>query len=764
MQDTKLNTLMGYLARGWALVPLHDVSAGACSCRSGAQCSNPGKHPRWSEWQRDPQLVRDHVRLAELHASAPQWNWGVATGEPSRVFVLDWDVSHDLEIRAWLEANIEGDWQPHETPYLAPDLGTLTLGPTGGGGWHYVFALPLDFVPRGSQTRNRYGLPPGLDIRGAGGQIVVHPSVSSKGEYGATLLDRPVAQAPGWLLDMLRPQPVDNAVDNYAAGGAALGMHGVALAPASADRLHAYAIAAVRGALEELQTAPEGTRNDTAARTARRVLELIQSPWTGLDGQQVYDLWHMAGEVSGLPFGELDGVWRRAVAAMSGKTIDPPALADWGGEYVPFAPMAQPTGGMPPDPFMNPDGYSSTAAAVAPANAFEQQVLAEMGRLAVRDEARKRYDAAKLGNPDEQLAILRAALVDSAGLDDLPELEPLIDGMLWRNTFCRVIGESTHGKSFVLLDMAGCVGSGIPWAGRETRQGNVVYLVAEGATGIRARVRAWEKFHCRRMEGVRFLPIPVQATSAQWATFVRLAVELAPAFIIGDTQARLTVDVDENSAQDMGVVVAAMEDLRAATGACVTLVHHKGPRGDGRGSKSVRGALQTELDVSRKDQIVTVVTTKQKDAAEAEPIIFELAPVNIATDAWADEHTVPVPIWLADGAEGGRARYVEPADRVIGDDELTGVTARIAGVLAKLASEYGMTQAQIYSAVSTKGIETYVCTKSAASKAWNDHLLSKKIIGKVMGTQRWRYLPVDIRSQVTISVNGTDGKEGYYAP
>jgi len=740
---------MTYLARGWALVPLHDVFSGICSCRLGAQCPNPGKHPRWSEWQRDPQLVRDHVRLTELHTASPQWNWGVATGEPSGIFVLDYDVAHAEEIGRWLD---ERGLLPAMLD-VSMMFDTLTLGPTGGGGWHYVFALPPDFVPRGSQTRNRYGLPPGLDIRGAGGQIVVHPSVSSKGLYGATLLDRPVAQAPAWLLDMLRPQPVDNAVHNGAAASGGLGV----LAPASADRLHAYAIAAVRGALEELQTAPEGTRNDTAARTARRVLELVQSGWAGLDAEQVQDLWHMAGEISGLPFGELDGVWRRAVAAMAGKTIDPPALAEWGGEYIPFAPTGQPTGDMPPDPFMNPNAYVP-----APANPFESAVLAEMHKLAVREEAKRRYDAAKLGNADEQLAILRAGLVDSAGLDDLPELEPLIEGMLWRNTFCRVIGESTHGKSFVMLDMAGCVGSGIEWAGRPARQGRVVYLVAEGATGIRARVRAWERYHQRKMDGVQFLTVPVQATSAQWSIFIRLAIELAPAFIIGDTQARLTVDVDENSAQEMGVVVAAMEELRQATGACVALVHHKGPRGDGRGSKSVRGALQTELDVSRKDQIVTVTTTKQKDAAEAEPIVFELAPINITTDAWAPEVTVPVPVWLKDGTAASRP-IIEPAERLMSDEQLTGAAARCARVLAQIASGYGVTQGQFYTAVSMKTSETYVCTKGNASKVW-DKLVANKIIAKIALTQRWRYIPVEDRGQVTQAVNDTQGKDGFYAP
>src|SRR3979409_2395616 len=152
MDDTKLNILLQYIARGWALVPLHDVSTGRCSCLNPrrTECSNPGKHPRWNGWQEDGQLIRDAGLLASVHNGSPQWNWGVATGAASGVFVLDWDSKHDPAIRAWLQAALPPEWRDTERP--VPDLGTLALGPTGGGGWHYVFALP-DFEVRGSQTR-----------------------------------------------------------------------------------------------------------------------------------------------------------------------------------------------------------------------------------------------------------------------------------------------------------------------------------------------------------------------------------------------------------------------------------------------------------------------------------------------------------------------------------------------------------------------------------------------------------------------------------
>lgn len=760
--DTKLNTLMQYIGRGWALVPLHDVSAGACSC--GRDCGDSaGKHPRWGGWQQPGQLIRSADLLAQLHTASPQWNWGVATGAASGVFVLDWDIKHDLGIRAWLEEHIEGDWQPHETPYLAPDLGTLTLGPTGGGGWHYVFALP-DFEVRNSQNRGRYGLPVGLDVRGNGGQIVVAPSVSAKGPYGGVLLDRPMMQAPAWLLDMLRPQPDAQPVDRASVDNAMLST------PGAIDRLAHYAGAAVRGSLEELASAVEGTRNDTAARTARRVLELVQSPWSGLDGARTVAAWFDAGAATGLPYSELEGVWRRAERDMAGKSVAPPELSGWGGEYVPFDLTAAPIGIMPPDPFSDPGmagaavRLDETAHETAQVSAYETEVAREVWRLKIKEEARRRLEAERLATFAERLAKMEAALLSSADLDGLPELVPLVDGLLWLDSFARVIGESGHGKSFVMLDIAGCVGAGIPWAGHPTTQADVIYLVAEGQTGIKQRVRAWEKINGRAMSGVTFLPMPVQADSPEWDVFIELArrrVAGRPSLIVGDTQARLSVGVDENSATEMGLLVDAMERLRSATGACVCLVHHKGLKGGaGRGSSAVRGALHTEIDVSmdKAARLISVSTPKQKDTADDDaPTVFRLTEVELS-EPFADRRvSSAVPVWQPGEGTAGRT---EPADRIIDDDRLPAVAARIAAVFAKLAIT-PVTEAELRGLVTTKGTETYVCSKASYFRAMPT-LRKNKVVAKVLGSQRWRYVPVDERSQIREEITATKSSDGYY--
>ena len=49
---------------------------------------------------------------------------------------------------------------------------------------------------------------------------------------------------------------------------------------------------------------------------------------------------------------------------------------------------------------------------------------------------------------------------------------------------------SGAGKSFMALDMAGAIARGLPWRGKKTKQGRVVYIAAEGAGGtLRGRAR-----------------------------------------------------------------------------------------------------------------------------------------------------------------------------------------------------------------------------------------------------------------------------------
>ncbi|MGW3646693.1 helicase RepA family protein [Streptomyces sp. NPDC000878] len=244
------------------------------------------------------------------------------------------------------------------------------------------------------------------------------------------------------------------------------------------------------------------------------------------------------------------------------------------------------------------------------------------------------------------VAQMRTELLDTDGLDKIPSLEPLLGDLLQLNTAARFIGPSGTFKSFLILDMAGHIGTGMDWHGHYVRQGTVVYLVAEGEQGIRKRVRAWEQHYGLRMDNVLFLPRPVQAKSPEWAVFIELARQMDPAFVVIDTQARVSVGVEENSNKEMGEVVKRMDDLRRATGACIGLVHHTGHVGEhGRGASGVKGAMQSEINISKKGDrlaniVLTVKSSKQKDEEEGNDLQFGLKRISIAHEAKPDGRPV----------------------------------------------------------------------------------------------------------------------------
>jgi DNA-binding transcriptional ArsR family regulator len=289
------------------------------------------------------------------------------------------------------------------------------------------------------------------------------------------------------------------------------------------------------------------------------------------------------------------------------------------------------------------------------------------------------------GSPDEEeepdgeptpLDQMRAALLDTAGLDNIPEPDPLVADLLYTNGEAWVVGKAGHGKSFVALDIAGCVGTGTDWHGHKVTRGQVLYVVAEGATGMRKRVRAWEQAWGKAMTDVHWLPLAVQVKGPAWFTLIELAAEMKPALIVLDTQARITVGIEENSAQDMGEFVHRLEQLREASRACVAVVHHQGRNGDHmRGSTALDGAADTVIAVSKDDEMVTVRNTKQKNAEEHEDIELRLVPIG--------ESAV---LMLADGKPGDRSSAFKTAARwwnLFGDDQVSASKVVEAEIVSK---------------------------------------------------------------------------------
>lgn len=268
------------------------------------------------------------------------------------------------------------------------------------------------------------------------------------------------------------------------------------------------------------------------------------------------------------------------------------------------------------------------------------------------------------------LDILRGQLLNTKTLGSRPKAVPLVPGAFFRDKLGWMYGAPKSFKSFLALDLAGCVANGLPWQGFPAGQpGKVLYLVAEGASGIEDRVRAWEEHNGLDMADVEFLPVAIQANSPeQWKAFVALAIEIGPALVVVDTQARVTSGMEENSATEMGEFVRRLDQLRVATGALVLTVHHSGRNGEHmRGSIAIDGAADTVLRIVRDEDRCTVTCVYQKDAEEFEPFLTRVTKVadSLAlrrdTDAIMTAGGRPLPSFLKDWWKNHETDLVAPS-------------------------------------------------------------------------------------------------------
>lgn len=545
-----------------------------------------------------------------------------------------------------------------------------------------------------------------------------------------------IFSAPGWLTDLLRPKRVEAGRSLYADY---VGRDG-----------HAYALAAVRGELGRMSAAAPGTRNQTAYRVACRLIELCRADWASLDTCEVQDAYLMACDMANTDGQFMDGeAW--AVWFSAERKIQEPAVlpaAEHLGTVMPWVDTTDfDHAGQDPAPVTDqkPPGPVELVALLAN-DPFEAEVTRELSRLLVREEAGRRHAARNLRATD----FGREAL-DDAGLAALPAGVPLVDGYLERDTLVRVNGPSGHGKSFVVLDLAACVSRGRMWHGRAVTSTRALYVIAEGARGMSKRVAAWCLRHGLDSTGVVFTPRAVQIGGPEWTTFTSWCTREGFGLIVIDTQARATVGVKENDATEMGEVVARLDDLRTATGACVLLVHHRGLSGDhGRGSTAMRGAMDAEFDVSRTGTTVTVRTLKMKDGVEPAPLMLTMNPVGDSV----------VLIGERDQVEEG-SPFVSPRLQLSGQERACIAIAH--ALMAASGSGLTRSEATAHARIILELPSTDTVRKMIR-RAWAD-LVGLGRIAKAAG--REAYFWIDLEGMETLAANpdkSVDGGPEVYVP
>lgn len=186
-----------YAGAGMRVHPLYEVDPATltCACQAGASCSEKqrGKHPRLGGWQEKATTDADTVRA--WWTRWPSAGVGLATGSASRMWVLDLDGP---EAGAWYESQ------------LAKHGPAPTLGVETARGFHMYWRWTDGAVVRNAQGLQAAGIQ-SVDVRGDGGYVCAPPTVHRSGAVYTFRTDagftREMAQAPGWLLELVKEKP-----------------------------------------------------------------------------------------------------------------------------------------------------------------------------------------------------------------------------------------------------------------------------------------------------------------------------------------------------------------------------------------------------------------------------------------------------------------------------------------------------------------------------------------------------------------------------
>jgi RecA/RadA recombinase len=214
-----------------------------------------------------------------------------------------------------------------------------------------------------------------------------------------------------------------------------------------------------------------------------------------------------------------------------------------------------------------------------------------------------------------------------------PGAGSLVEGILSQSSMAVVYGPSGVGKSFLALDMALTIASGLgSWHGHRTESGSVVYIAGEGSEGVQKRIRAWQLANGVQSDACEGLLLRKWAVDfLERRAIEELATEIAirsdsVKLIVIDTLARCFGPGDENAARDMNLFVQHLDFLRQKTGATVLPLHHTGKevtRG-ARGSTALHAAADTMLELQSSGKRVLLACKKQKDGEEFKPMRFQM--------------------------------------------------------------------------------------------------------------------------------------------
>lgn len=246
---------------------------------------------------------------------------------------------------------------------------------------------------------------------------------------------------------------------------------------------------------------------------------------------------------------------------------------------------------------------------------------------------------------------------------------PLLKNFIDQGTVVAIYGQSNVGKSFIATDIAAHIAMGRDWAGYKLKQrSSVLYVAAEASATYGKRVDAVKirmgipmtadmrvfpygvyDDHLNIMDKLttkdgRVICPGVEQLVAE-AGFIAEDSGFPCRLIVIDTLSAVFGGGNENSPDDMGLLVDHALQLSKRTGATVIIVHHSGKdQAAGlRGHTKLIGALDTSLEVRITNigakEKRELIAKKQRDNDKGVAVEFNLNIVKLGQDDDGDDVT-----------------------------------------------------------------------------------------------------------------------------
>jgi hypothetical protein len=558
--NDSLDAALWYLEQGFSLIPIPRGT----------------KVPSITGWKKFQTERPTQQQVIEWFSN--QWrghNIALIMGAVSGRWALDIDDGAGKNGSAQL-ADLEAQYEP---------LPLTWTQRTGGGGRHMLFAYPSNQAIKNSAGK----LGAHLDTRGDGGYIIVAPSKHASGvlyewELGKSPDDLPIAEAPGWLLNLL-------------AGGGQSDLVPLPASPAQAvssaipERLTPMNDYAGNGKLEDgreayafnLLTAHlvDFIKNNGACPTEQ---ELFDSAWPTYSAK--VDLTR-SGRDQDFFFNKC----QTRIAAFN-------------------------------------DGQIPGAESLEAVVGFLQQPHPDSPAL--------------LGTAVGALHVLSVADARNQPISGEYFIKDLVAP--WQSSVW--FGAPGSGKSFLALDVfyRASLKSDDPDRrifGRRVRPTRTIYCALEAGAGLARRVNALEAKYGESTD-FYYIPMDIPFNDPKLVrNLIDAAIDFDAGIICIDTLSVALNGEDENSPQGMGMFLRQLRLIVASTGAHVAVIHHSGKdqdRGE-RGHSSLTGAVDVRVGIVGQVNPRVATILKNKEAEAGQIFGFNIDPVQLGTDIDGDEIT-----------------------------------------------------------------------------------------------------------------------------